>query len=711
MKKALLSLLVAFVALPMFGQSPAGQTVKQEDTIMCTPLTWRDGVTYSTDTTVMYVTPDTIFVLTYTRHSAYDNTSDTIDVNGECTATWNNKVWRTPGVFIDTLKTVAGCDSLVSINVVLSKTIVEETVTVTADCFYLWSNDTIRDFNVHNKTFTAANGCDSIVHLSVSAYSGSMTDSVEIVACDTFFTKTYLSSWVDTVVASGVVSHTANYGTYHVDSVTTNACSRTSVLDVTIVSSNRDSSSITPVSIADAGCFYLWAGDTITDNNVHYHIFATAVGGCDSIAAIQIANFTGVQHDTTVARICGKNYKWVNNAFTGLPNYNNGFTFTKDTVANITIPDTTTGCTWNYTLDLNFYIKHDTVEKKACDIYRTDDQNDLFSSRIYNPTTGNYSLGPVSSFDSTGYYEVNHNNDSMYTVSNNCATRKTLHVTIKNSEKRYRSTDTLYVDTCDSYRFRLNASTKTISHSCDTAVVSKNTDYESCFDSILLLSLNIRKSTSRDLPVHACDSYTWDENGETYTYNVTKSVKVPGGNAAGCDSNLTLKLTVDKTPVITISGEWVLLPGGSTVLHAESNLPISTYKWYLNNSNTVSSTADSIALNNVNSNTDVRLDVVSTKNCPATSWITVTATLGIDDINALQANLYPNPTSRFLNIESPETISMVEVFNTVGQQVIMRQVNSNSMQLDLGSLGTGSSTLRILGENGQPTTRRFIVNK
>ena len=107
----------------------------------------------------------------------------------------------------------------------------------------------------------------------------------------------------------------------------------------------------------------------------------------------------------------------------------------------------------------------------------------------------------------------------------------------------------------------------------------------------------------------------------------------------------------------------------------------------------------------------MRLDVVSTKNCPATSWITVTATLGIDDINALQANLYPNPTSRFLNIESPETISLVEVFNTVGQQVILCQANSNSLQLDLGSLATGSYTLRILGENGQQTTRRFIVNK
>ena len=705
MKKALLSLLMAFVALPMFGQ-----TIMHEDTIMCTPLTWRDSVTYSTDTTVMYVTTDTIFVLTYTRHSAYDNTNDTVAVNGTCTATWNNKVWRTPGVFVDTLKTVGGCDSLVSINVSLSKTGVEDSVTVTAGCFYLWGTDTIRDFNVHDKTFTAANGCDSIVHLSVSAFSGLMTDSVEIVACDTFFTKNYLASWIDTVVATGTVSHTANYGTYPVTATTTAACSRTSVLDVTIVTSNRDSSSITPVSITDAGCFYLWGGDTITDSNIHYHIFTTAVGGCDSIAAIQVANFTGIQHDTTFAKICGKNYKWVNSAFVGLPNYNNGFTFTTDTVTNITLSDTATGCTSVYTLDLKFYTKHDTIERKACDVYRTDDENSTFTYRILN-ANGTYTLGPATSFDSTGYYEVNHQGDSMYTVSNNCATRKTLHITIKNSEKRYRSTDTLHIDTCDFYRFRLNASNKTINYTCDTAVVSPETGYESCFDSILLLSVKIRKSTSRDLPVHACDSYTWDETGETYSYNVTKSVKVPGGNVAGCDSNLTLKLTVDKTPEITISGNWVLMPGGNTVLHAESNLPISTYKWYINNSSTVSSTADSISLNNVTSNTDVRLDVVSTKNCPATSWITVTATLGIDDINALQANLYPNPTSRFLNIESPETISLVEVFNTVGQQVILRQANSNSLQLDLGSLATGSYTLRILGENGQQTTRRFIVNK
>ena len=155
----------------------------------------------------------------------------------------------------------------------------------------------------------------------------------------------------------------------------------------------------------------------------------------------------------------------------------------------------------------------------------------------------------------------------------------------------------------------------------------------------------------------------------------------------------------------------MLEPHQSTVLRAildEESDPISSYKWFIDN--TVKSTADSLVLEDVTTNTDVRLEAKSTKNCTATNWVTVTATVGIDEVETLQVNIYPNPASRYLNIESAETLAEVTIYNTVGQKVIEQTVNGTTVRLDLGNLATGTYTLRISDAEGNLTTRKIIVN-
>lgn len=715
MKKALLSLLLAFVAMPMFGQSPLGQNVKMDDTTACGALTWRDGQTYDHDTVVMYVSADTIYVLNYHRPTAAVDTAEAVELTDSCYATYNNKRWLLSGSYLDTLRTVSGCDSLVvKLNVSLSIGASEGyEVVPSAECFYLWAGDTIRDLNVHNDTLPAvASSCDSIVHLSVATFTGQMYDTVERVVCDSLNAKTIIPSWDSLITTSGVYTHNSINGNYPVSATTTGQCVRHTNLNVTVVASNRDSNNITPMPITVNGCSYTWGGQTITDTENHFHVFTSVIGGCDSVAGIRVTSFSGVANDTTKVDYCGSSYVWVNNAFTGLPGYNNGFTFNKDTVAEVQINDSEAGCVTNYVLDLHFYIKHDTTDRNGCDQYVTNSATDGFEYRIYNPSTHTYTLGPTATFTTSGYYEVNQNGDSMYTyvTSTGCATRQTLHITIKQLEERVRPT-TIDTVVCDRFRFKLDGDYRTITRTCqDTTIVSHNPEFARCYDSILTLSVVIKKSTSNDIVVHACDSYTWEGDNVTYTYNTTKSIKVDGGNAAGCDSSMTLQLTVDKTPNVEISGDWVLQPGDRTILRATADLPIATYKWYVNHSTSVSSTADTLDLT-VYGNTDVYLEAMSTKNCPSKNWITLTATVGIDGADALQANIYPNPTARFLNIESAEGISQVEIYNTVGQQVILRSVNTNSMQLDLNGLSAGNYTLRIMGADGQQTTRKFIVNK
>jgi membrane carboxypeptidase/penicillin-binding protein PbpC len=110
-------------------------------------------------------------------------------------------------------------------------------------------------------------------------------------------------------------------------------------------------------------------------------------------------------------------------------------------------------------------------------------------------------------------------------------------------------------------------------------------------------------------------------------------------------------------------------------------------------------------------NKTVRLETTSQYNCTGTSWVTVTYNVGIDDVDALKVSVYPNPASRYLNLESAEGISNVTVYNALGQQVIARSVNAENVQLDLSSLAIGNYTLRIVSLNGKESTRKFIVNK
>ena len=184
-------------------------------------------------------------------------------------------------------------------------------------------------------------------------------------------------------------------------------------------------------------------------------------------------------------------------------------------------------------------------------------------------------------------------------------------------------------------------------------------------------------------------------------------------DANGCLQIGTLNLTINKTPVIDIEGNWMLHPGESTTLKAVPTAgsdPIRNngYKWSWGDTIVRDSV---VTINNVTSNLDILLEATSIKNCTDTNWITITANVGIDEVEGLQVNIYPNPASRYINIESAEPMTDVVIYNTVGQQVISRTVEGNHTQLDLGSLASGHYTLRINGADGNQTTRKFIVRK
>ena len=82
----------------------------------------------------------------------------------------------------------------------------------------------------------------------------------------------------------------------------------------------------------------------------------------------------------------------------------------------------------------------------------------------------------------------------------------------------------------------------------------------------------------------------------------------------------------------------------------------------------------------------------------------------MEGINELESSLkiYPNPTSNLLNIEG-EGMASVEVYNTMGQRVMVMEANGNAIQLNTANLSNGMYVVRIYANDGSVLNRNFSV--
>ena len=106
---------------------------------------------------------------------------------------------------------------------------------------------------------------------------------------------------------------------------------------------------------------------------------------------------------------------------------------------------------------------------------------------------------------------------------------------------------------CDSYSWPANGTTYTASgryrwHTTTAA---------SC-DSVVYLNLTVNRQTTGVDNVSECDSYTWTRgDGHTYTTSTNAPTHIfRNGNAAGCDSTVTLHLTIHNSVTVETTEHW-----------------------------------------------------------------------------------------------------------------------------------------------------------
>ncbi len=83
--------------------------------------------------------------------------------------------------------------------------------------------------------------------------------------------------------------------------------------------------------------------------------------------------------------------------------------------------------------------------------------------------------------------------------------------------------------------------------------------------------------------------------------------------------------------------------------------------------------------------------------------------LGVSSFETSNVKMYPNPTSSVFTIEANEVVESVSLYNVLGQEVLTKNPNSNSVTIDIANLQTGVYVVKTMIGGVSATSR--IVKK
>jgi hypothetical protein len=89
----------------------------------------------------------------------------------------------------------------------------------------------------------------------------------------------------------------------------------------------------------------------------------------------------------------------------------------------------------------------------------------------------------------------------------------------------------------------------------------------------------------------------------------------------------------------------------------------------------------------------------------ATSLAVTITTLANQDFDMTQFSYYPNPVINLLNISYSQDMTSVKVFNMVGQQLMSKEINASTTQIDMSRYANGAYFIQVTTENAMKTVR------
>ncbi|MBE7174665.1 MAG: hypothetical protein INR73_29105, partial [Williamsia sp.] len=199
---------------------------------------------------------------------------------------WNNHSYRQAGTYSDTLRSLSGCDSVVTLNlrvIPVSKSTVRITV-CSNELPYRWNNKLYREAGIYKDTLQAATGCDSIINFELTV-------------------QAIITSTIDTSICATDLPyrwHGALYreaGVYKDTLISVSGCDSIITLNISI---KPVPESTTAVSVCSSELPYSWNGKRYTTAGTFTDTLSSSAG-CDSVAVLELSVRAAAQSTTTTS--------------------------------------------------------------------------------------------------------------------------------------------------------------------------------------------------------------------------------------------------------------------------------------------------------------------------------------------------------------------------------------------------------------------------
>ena len=621
---------------------------RQRTIIACDEYTWNGETYYQSGDYLYSYTANNGCPSVDTLHLTVNYNTSTSQTVVACDEyTWNGTEYNASGMYIHDYVAANNCESSDTLMLTINNS-TSSSFTDAACNFYVWDGRAYTETGSYDYTYTTDGGCDSVVTLNLTINT-QKTSSESATACGSY-------TW------NGATYNVSGIYTYNTTSV--DGCDSVVTLALTI------NQAVTSTINASACNGYVWNGTPYTASG-NYTATFPAANGCDSIVTL-VLTINQPKTTTLVATACDS-YTWAGTTYTTSGNYSN------TTIAS-------NGCDSIVTLQLTInHATASTVNVTACESYT------WMNGQTYTASTTQPTMTLVN--------------------ANGCDSVITLNLTVNNA-----ATSTTYMTACDSYTWNGNVYTT-------SGIYTYNGVAANGCDSTATLILTVNQPKTNILTVSACDSYTWA--GTTYTTSGEYNQVYTAAN--GCDSIVTLALTVNSSDAVvdevTECDGFIWING---VNYTEStNTPTMTFanaagcdsvitlNLTINHSVEIHDSIDILDTQlpynyhgfTVNEAGDYWINGTTVNGCDSSVYLHVGVShIGVDVVSALdEVKVYPNPTRGHVTVSANEVVK-VEVFDLVGRLVASFD---NTANFDISNLAEGSYTLRITLPEGV-TTRRIV---
>ena len=472
---------------------------------------------------------------------------------------FNGRSLTTAGSYNDTLQTLAGCDSIVTLHLTVSQASGSAiTTSVCSGTTYTFGGRSLGTSGIYYDTLTNAHGCDSIITLNLTVDQPIRT-GIHAAICSG-----------GTYAFNGQQLTTS--GTYYAHLTSLAGCDSmiTLVLQVNSFVTNNYNASVC------AGSPYNFNGRVLTSAG-SYSDTLTAHGGCDSIVTVNLSINQPTAGSIHAAICAGGSYSFNGQQLSTAGNYTETLTGANgcDSIVTLTLQVNsfvTTGISgaicpgssynFNGHVLTSAGVYHDTLTAQAgCDSIVTLSLtvNQLSSSTInVGVCSGSTYTFNGQQLSTSGTYT------ETLTGSNGCDSTVTLNLQVNSFV-----TTTAAANICYGATYNFNGRVlNTTGTYIDTLTAQGGCD------SIITLNLIVNPIITHALQVNICAGSSYNFNGQ--------QLSAPGNyrdtliTSGGCDSIVLLRLRVN--PILTSNVNAAICTGGSYNFNGHSLTASGTYR-------------------------------------------------------------------------------------------------------------------------------------